>query len=223
MRRIGLWLGWVSGSLTVLAFFLPWAHIDVREPGAMKQLRSAIQEQDLVDGLMKKVGRVTVEVRRGTETITGDLPSLKDMPRQVSGVQIPQMANQKNAKVAMALVEMLTNKRQDTGMKSYAVYLVPGLTLLGALLLTILAGSAIVSIGVALLSLAIAGIGFWKLLTTNTRTLFIAITIGPGLWLSLWSYVGLALAALLQLTPRQPDDPKCQNTSIVPPRTRQEQ
>ena len=197
MRRIGVVLGWVSASVTVLAFFLPWAHIDLREPSAVKQFRGAIPEPDLVSGLMKKVGRVTMEVRRGTETITGDLPSLKDIPKQVSGVQIPQMANQKNAKVAMALVELLTNTRHDVGAQSYAVYLVPGLALLGALFVTVLAGSPVVPIGVALLSLTIAGTGFWKLLTTNTSTLFIAVTIGSGLWLSLWSYVGLALAALL--------------------------
>ena len=49
--------------------------------------------------------------------------------------------------------------------------------------------------GVAIVCAAVAGVGFWKLLTTNTQSLMVAITIGPGLWLSLWAYVGVACAA----------------------------
>ena len=197
MRRVGIVLGWISAAVTAWAFVIPWAYIDMREPSAVRQVRGIVQDQQLMGGLMKRVGRVTAEVRRGAETVTGDLPSLKDIPTQVSGIQIPQLANQQNAQVAMALVELFTNKRQDIGLQSYAVYAVPGLALLGALLLTVLAAGLIVPLIVALLSLAIAGVGFWKLLTTNTSTLFIAITIGPGLWLSLWAYVGVALAALV--------------------------
>ena len=196
-QALVMMLVWMSAAAAVYGFFQPWAIVDVREPDALKRLRDATPLQGTVGGLAHDLRRVAVKIRRGTETITGDLPSLKDIPKQVSGVQIPQMANQKNAKVAMALVELLTNTRHDVGAQSYAVYLVPGLALLGALFVTILAGSPVVPIGVALLSLTIAGTGFWKLLTTNTSTLFIAVTIGPGLWLSLWSYVGLALAALL--------------------------
>jgi hypothetical protein len=61
--------------------------------------------------------------------------------------------------------------------------------------LTVLGTRRAVAIGAAVVCGLIAGLGFWKLLTTNTQALFIAITIGPGLWLSLWGYVGLALAA----------------------------
>ena len=44
----------------------------------------------------------------------------------------------------------------------------------------------------------VAGLGFWKLLTTPMDALVIGVTIGIGLWLSLWAYVGLALSALLR-------------------------
>jgi hypothetical protein len=48
---------------------------------------------------------------------------------------------------------------------------------------------------VAAMCAAVALLGWWKLTTTNVRNLFIAITIGPGLWLSLGAYAGLAVAA----------------------------
>lgn len=191
-------LAWVSVAVVLRAFFLPWAMIDLREPSLVRQVRETVEGQGLLDGLSQRIGKVTAEIRRGAETVTGEL-RVSDIPREVSGVQIPQMANQKNAHVAMALVEMLTQKRQHIGAKSYAVYLVPGLALLCGALLTCLGGAAAVALGVAGLCAAIAGVGFWKLLTTNTSTLFVAITIGPGLWQSLWGYAGLAAAALLSV------------------------
>jgi len=191
-------LAWVSVAVVLRAFFLPWAMIDVREPSLVRQVRETVEGQGLLDGLAQRIGKVTAEIRRGAETVTGEL-RVSDIPREVSGVQIPQMANQKNAQVAMALVELLTNERQHLGAKSYTVYLVPGVALLCALLLTVRGEAAVVALGVAGLCAAIAGVGFWKLLTTNTSTLFIAITIGPGLWQSLWGYAGLAAAALLSV------------------------
>ena len=199
MRRLVVVLAWLSVSATIIAFFLPWASIDLREPELIHQVRETAQEQGLLGGLAKKLGRVTVEIRRGAETITGDLPTLSDIPRQVSGVQIPRMANQPNAKVALALIERLTNQHQHVGFKSYAVYLVPGIALLCGVLLTCLGSVVAVAGGIAIICLGIAGVGFWNLLTTNTETLFVAITIGPGLWISLWAYVGLALAAGLSI------------------------
>ena len=186
MKRVVLVCAWLSISATVVGFFLPWARIDVRESASLR---------DTVGGLTKGLGRVTVKIRRGTETIAGDLPSLSDIPKQVSGAQIPQMANEERAQVTMALVELFTQTRQHLGAKSYAVYLVPGITVLCGVLLAFLNDQLAVTAGIAGCCAAIAGFGSWKLLTTNTQTLFVAITIGEGLWLSLWGYVGLAIAA----------------------------
>lgn len=196
-RYASLGLAWGCVASAVAGFFLPWATLDVHDPGVAKMLRQATSEVGVLDKAARALGKITVEIRQGAETVTGELPTLADLPRQVSGVQIPRLANQPNAQVAMALVEILTNTRQRLGLKSYAVYAVPGLALLCGLLLTagwrrraLLAGIAVVCAGVA-------AAGFWKLLTTDTDTLFVAVTIGRGLWMSLWAYVGLALAAVV--------------------------
>jgi hypothetical protein len=192
-------------AVAVVAFFLPWATVDLGEPGVARYLKQTAQgsldatggQQAFLDRLAKKIGRVRVEVRRGTETIAGDLPSLSDIPREISGSQIPHVVNQEQARVATALFEMFTNSRQHLGLKSYAVYLVPGIALLLGLLLTFLGERSVpVALGVALCCSGIAGAGFWKLLTTRSEALFVAITIGTGLWWSLWAYVGLAMSAV---------------------------
>lgn len=197
MARVTLVLVWVSVAMAGAGFFLPWAKIDLREPGLAKELRAASPGRDLLGGVTKRLGRITIKIRRGTDTITGELPSLGDIPTQVSGFQIPQLVHQHDAQVAEALWELLANERQRLGAKSYTVYLVPTLALCCGLALSWLAGNAPVAVGVAVLCGSVAGAGFWKLLTTNTPARFIAITVGPGLWLSLWGYIGLAVSALL--------------------------
>ena len=195
MQRFVLVLIWLSVAATVVGFFLPWARIDVRQPALMKQVRETVPGHEVLGELTKKLSRVTVEIHRGTETITGELPNFSDIPSQVSGVQIPQMANQPHAQVAEALLELFTTTRQRIGAKSYAVYLVPGIAVLCGALLTLFGRIPAVAIGIAALCAAIAGVGFWKLLTTDMDMLFIAITIGPGVWGSLWAYATLAIAA----------------------------
>ena len=183
-------LAWGSAAVALIGFVQPWAYLDLRDPALGK-----------LGSLTKRLGRVTIEVKHGAERVTGELPSLNSIPKHVSGIQIPQLANQDDANLAMAIMELLTNTSNNIGFKSYAVYLLPGLALLGAALLTLCSGSRFVPIGVAAISSAVAAFGFWKLLTTDTRTLFIAITIGRGLWMSLWAYVGLAAAAGLAIMP----------------------
>jgi hypothetical protein len=189
--------------MAVVGFFLPWARIDAREPSVVTQLRQTMPLRDAVGGLAQDVSRITVKIRRGTEVVTGRLPSLSAIPQQVSGFQIPRMANQEEAKIAVALVELMTNQRQQIGIKSYAVYLLPGAALVCAVALTIVALPAAVAIAIAAFGAALAGLGGWKLLTVDTQTLFMAITIGAGLWLSLWAYVGLAIASGLDALRRR--------------------
>jgi hypothetical protein len=205
MRTTAILLAWACVITTGVGFVIPWARIDLREPSLIKQVRGSLPASETLSGLTKDLGRITAKIKRGAQTITGELPTLADIPKEVSGIQIPQMANQKNAQTALALMELLTGKQEYLGLKSYAVYLLPGIALLCGLLLTVVNRQRLVPWGVAGLCAVIASVGFWKLLTTNLQSLMVAITIGPGLWLSLWAYVGLAAAAVLSgvLMPKQ--------------------
>lgn len=199
MRRLAGLVTWGSVAAAVAGFFLPWAHLDVHEPHALQQLGRTADNAPLLGELAKAIGRVTVEVRRGAETITGELPTLKDFPGRVTGFDIPQVANQRDAKVAMALAEAFTRTRHDIGAQSYAVYALPALALLSGALLTVLGRRVVVTLGVVLLGTVVAGVGSWQLLTMKTDLRFVAITVGQGLWLSLWAYAGLAFGAALHL------------------------
>lgn len=188
LKTLGLGAAWAAAAAAIIGFFLPWAAMDVSGSTVSKTLHKT--------GLTEPLGYMTATVRHGTEEISGRLPSLSSIPSTVSGVQIPQLANDHDAKLAMALIEMLTGERQHLGLKSYAVYALPGLALLLAAVVTLVAASA-APIIVSGLSAAVAAVGSFKLATAPTETLLVAAKIGPGLWLSMVAYAVLAVAALL--------------------------
>jgi len=194
---------WGGVAAALRGFVLPWALLDLRVeqlPDKVTRAAGRVTAGTPLEGvageLTQGVDRVVATVTRGARTVTGQLPTLTDIPKQVSGLEIPRLAHRQDAQVALALAELLTGER-DLGKKIYVVYLVPGLALLLALLVT-LAGRLRVVCGIAaVLALAIAGMGCWKLATVNPSTLLVAITIGTGLWMSLWAYAGIGLGALL--------------------------
>jgi hypothetical protein len=112
----------------------------------------------------------------------------------VSGYQVPALANQESAKVVMALTELFTRRRERLGLKSYAVYLVPGLAVLCGVVLGATEAKLQAAAGVALTASAVVIAGLWILLTTDTRALY-AVSIGPGLWISLAGYAAISTAA----------------------------
>ena len=194
-RPLLLLLGWLGVGAVIGGFFLPWVSIHVHEPELMRRLRQTTPFSGTMDGLTHDIGRIAIQVRRGAEVITGELPSLADLPQQVSGFRIPQIANQENTKAAMALAELLTQQRHDISRQSYAVYVLPGVALLCGVLLSIGRQWLPVTLGVAILCAAVALAGFWKALTFHTTTPVVTVLLGSGLWLSLWGYVGLVIAA----------------------------
>lgn len=196
MRRVWIGLVWLSVFAAVVGFYLPWAHFDLREPRLVEQLKAGADQAGVLSPFLEGLGKVTATVRQGTETVTGTLPTLADIPEQISGAQIHELVNQPNAHVAIALVELFTDTRHRIGLKSYAVYLVPGFALLDGLLLTCWRRVRSVTLAVALGCAGLAAAACWKLLTMETTLPLVTITIGSGIWLSLGAYVGLALSAL---------------------------
>ncbi len=196
MRVWTLGLGWTGAAAAVAAFWLPWASLAVREPSLMQGARrSAASPDGLLGGLGDELGRVTATIRRGAQTVSGELPRLGELPSTVRGVDIPRLARDERARTAVALLEMVTGTSQHLGAKAAAVYLVPALAVLGAWLLTRWSRRRALALAVAASCAGVAGFGLVRVLTTNLSTSVVSITIGPGVWLSLAAYGALALCA----------------------------
>lgn len=197
LRRSLLVLAWACAAATIIGFFQPWARLSARESPAAQAIQQAAGTGPF-DGLLGEAGRVTVTIRRGAETLTSDVSSLSRIPREVSGAQIPRLVRQTDTQVGIALLELLTSTRQQLELKSQAVYLVPALAVLAAWLMSLSARGRVLPGVVGGLCVAVAGLGGWKVLTSDLQTSFVAVSIGPGLWLSLGAYAGLGLVGLLR-------------------------
>ena len=173
MSSVRLQLVWLSVAATIAGFFLPWARLDLVETKTEQQIASSFSR-----AVSKAFG--TGKPKRWN---SGYKPKRTSMiPTKVSGVQIPALSNREHAKVAMELVELFTKQKQNLGLKSYAVYVLPGLALLCGMFLSVHGKRQMVRVVIAMLCAAVAAAGCWKLLTTDTRALF-AIRTGEGLWL----------------------------------------
>ena len=176
---------WFFIGVIVVGFFLPWAELDIGKSKIGKEIASSVRRSLVKSFNTDSVKEPSwIRARKKPPTI----------PTQVSGVQIPRLANQQNVKVATQFVKLLTKTDEHLGAKSYAVYLVPGIAVLCGILLSAFTDNRLLACGVAAVCAVIAFSGFWNLLATNTRVQF-AVVIGPGLWLSLWAYLGLSAAA----------------------------
>jgi len=220
---------WAGVAAALIGFFLPWAMLDLKTTDAERHIASGARRglsqaftPHHAEAPPSKTGRNRAlfpkgktptprlwsrgtgftSVKRGTKaTARKSSRGMPLIPTRVSGYQIPRLANRENVRVIMGLTELVTKKRERIGLKSYAVYLAPGLALLCGLLLTARVGATRpAAAGVALVCGAVAVAGCWTLLTTDTRARY-AVAIGPGLWLSLAAYAVLALAAAAQVLP----------------------
>ena len=179
---------WSCAAATLLGFVLPWAQLDFRTTALEKQIGSKAKS-----AIAKSFGKG----HRPTRAVK----STPLIPTKVRGYQIPILANRKNVRVANQLMELFTKKHDRAiGVKSYAVYLLPAFALVCGWLLTMGRVPAAGRAALAILCAAVAAAGCWTLLTTDTRKAY-AIVIGPGLWLSLAAYAGLAAAALSTCRP----------------------
>ena len=188
---------WLSVLAVMVGFVLPWAKVRVTAQGLTDPLASVAQGaglQKVAGPLGKRLGRIVVTVKKGTKTVTGALSDLAKVPTQVRGFEIPLMTNRQDVQVVVALTEMLTGQ-QEIGAKSWLVYLLPALALLGGVLVT-RRRSPYVDLVVGVVGLGVGGFGIWKLLMINTQMVVMAVTIGAGLWMSFLAYVSLGLSAL---------------------------
>jgi hypothetical protein len=174
-------LAWASAGVAVAAFFLPWARFDARPPAAA----------------LGRLGNVTLEIRANGRTVNASLADLSSLPPVVRGADIPRLARDENARAGVMVWEMLTGKPQHVEAKSLAVYLVPALAVLGALALSLLQSRRTVSLAIALACAAAAALGAHKLATFTSGAASAAVSIGPGLWISIGAYAGLAAAAVM--------------------------
>ncbi len=178
---------WLSVSAVLVGFFLPWAKVEARDPGFFKQLSSGMRRSLSSEGKFHSSARTSGS---GWNPFT-----VADVPTQVNGFQVPMLANKRQVKLVQSLIALFTKNQDNIGLKSFVVYLLPGLAGLCGALLASGRMPRLGALGIAAICAAIVMTGAWKLLTVNPKKSLMVVQICSGLWLSLLAYVGLAAAA----------------------------
>ncbi len=190
-------LAWSAVATALSGFFRPWAVLGVNERilGTSEEEDPRARLQHFVHQISQKVGSVKMTVHNGSHTISGPLPDFTTLPREVSGFEIPLVANRQDTQATLALTGMLTGHPQ-LGRKCYAVYLVPLFALLCGVVISFGRRQSMLCLAVAAVCSAIALVLLARVLYVERQALMVTVRAGIGLWWSCWAFVGLSLAGL---------------------------
>ena len=199
----GAWtiLVWLSAAITLIAFSMPWISLGPRPSHPSKPVRQESKAPPRPSANLQLSPEFSRVLKNVSRDIARTADTMVKLRIRITGAQIPRMANQEQTKAALDLMERMTKKRQNLGLKSYAVYLVPGLALLCAGTLIRRGRRKWVAAAVAVICAGIALGGGIELLIVGAQQTLNGVRLESGLWLSLLGYAGLAVAAFVQLFP----------------------
>ena len=190
-------------ALAIGAFFLPWVRLSPPPLKHGKAKAPKAQERSAIDGKsgrIRNLGGAVDEVLSGLTTGTRQVArKFSGIPPRISGFRAPIIANSRLSKNVMELVESFSKKKENVGLKSWAVYALPGLAILLAALLARFPDDRRIAVFVAAAGLIVFAGGAARLITLDLTNDFVKVTIDYGLWLSLAAYLGLALTALKEM------------------------
>lgn len=137
--------------------------------------------------------------------VTGGVSKLLTGTKQaslktISGYQIPILANGPDAKLMISIIKLFNPAVTDADKKSWLVWGIPGLALGLFILVLFLGDNKWVNLGIGILGVSIFTIATYKIKTTDLDKYVLNVNIAPGLWIILWSYLGMGVVNLLNFS-----------------------
>ena len=117
--------------------------------------------------------------------------------QSISAYHVPMLANTEDARLANSVIKILNPDTQDAGKNSFLIWLVPLLAVAILLLSILFSKNKWVHLASAAVGILIFVIGVYRIKTLNLNQIILNVAIGPGLWLTLWAYLGIGVCALL--------------------------
>ena len=194
-----------SMAVAAVSFFLPW--VQLLPPGTKKiPVKPAKKEKPLDPAFKGRTKSAVSDFNRGIASI--GISVHKSV--QLSGFQIPKVANSEAAKAVFQLAELFQKKKSDfrdqlrqAGPRAYAVYLVPLVHLMFGIILLRQPGIRWLTGVVGFIAFIIPLIGFWQVAKALAQSNGLVAT-EYGLRLSLLAYLGLTYAAAQILRQSRP-------------------
>ena len=128
-----------------------------------------------------------------TRVLTGEqLPLMQ----RISGFQVPILANRQDSKLMITLIQLFNPGVQDADKKSYLIWGIPLLGLVIAIANYIWGRNKWFNLAIAVSGIMIFAIAVQKLITADLDKMVMNVNIAPGLWLTLFGYLGIGLCGL---------------------------
>jgi len=114
----------------------------------------------------------------------------------ISGFQVPIMANSSESRLILTIAKIFKPGVKDVDKKSFLVYGVPVLGIMIFLLSVFFRQNKWINMALGILGLLIFSVAVFKIKTTDLEKAILQVRIGFGMWLILYSYLGLGALGL---------------------------
>ena len=112
----------------------------------------------------------------------------QDEIHAISGFDVPRLANSDESRLILTVAKIFKPDVKDIDKKSYLIWIIPLLAV----------AIFLVNMVFGVIGVAIFAVTVFKLKTTDLDKVVLQIKIGVGLWLILWSYLGIGIASILR-------------------------
>ena len=117
----------------------------------------------------------------------------------ISGFKIPILANGKDARLMISIIKIFNPDIQNADKKSFAVWGIPFLAIIICAVSYFFGKNKWVNIVLGSLGVGIFFIAVFKIKTTDLDKLVLNVKIAPGMWLILYSYLGIGIMQFVNL------------------------
>jgi len=131
-----------------------------------------------------------------SELITGKHQEVID---SISGFDIPVMANSDETRLIISVLKIFQIDTKNIDKKSLLVFVVPLLAIAILFLNLSLKNKKILTLVIAIVATLIFLVATYKIKTTDLDKVVLQVKIGLGLWLILYSYLGIGLLHAIKL------------------------
>lgn len=115
----------------------------------------------------------------------------------ISGFKVPILANSPDARLMISVIKIFNPDIKDADKKSYLIWSIPLLAVIMFVAGYIFNKNRWLHLVFGIIGTAIFVVAFYKIKTTDLDKLVLNASIGSGLWLTLWAYLGIGILGLV--------------------------
>ncbi|MFC1703915.1 hypothetical protein ACFL1E_03915 [Candidatus Omnitrophota bacterium] len=133
-----------------------------------------------------------------SKVLTGSGQAIVD---NISAYDVPVLANSSESRLVISIIKIFNPGITNADKKSFLIWAIPLLAVILVVVSHMFGDKKITNLIISVLGVAIFAVALFKLQTTDLNKLVIQINIGIGVWLTLYGYLGMGIASIVNLLP----------------------